>query len=292
MRALRGWDLRIALPIFVLCASLCRGQIGSGTVIILDFAKEKLAIAADSRVTYEDRPPDDSYCKIEVFRNRIVFSEMGAIGFRRGPLDPRPGWFNPDLARRSVREMASLDKDPDSEIKDIASIWANTLAAYWRSAYQTDRAAVERAIAASHNGPITGAVFAEARNGNIHWRFVAVGLFPQMNPEIQAITGEMHDCWPCGEGEKVCAMARPAIPEEFCKQTSPRAKDEAANWTPSPELAASVSRETLHAIRLVDDAIAFDPIKGLGGPVDALELRKDGTIRWVYRKPDCAENEE
>jgi hypothetical protein len=283
------------VPLFLvifLSAGLGHAQIGSGTVVVMDFAKDKMAIAADSRVTYEDRPPADSYCKIEVFHHHIVFSEMGAIGFKRGPQDPRPGWFNPDLARRAVREKSNPGKNADEELMDIASIWANSLAAYWRSAWGTDRVAVERAIANSHNGPITGGVFAEARDGVIHWKFVAVGMFPEMTPPIQAITGEMHDCWPCGDGEKVCAMARPAIPEEFCKQTSERARQEAASWKPSLELAAKVSRETLHAVRLVDDAIAFDPIKGLGGPIDALELRNDGNIQWIYRKASCPANED
>jgi hypothetical protein len=282
---------RLLMFIFF-AASLSKAQVGSGTIVVLDFSKDKLAIAADSRVTFDDRPPEDSFCKIEVFRHRIAFTEMGAIGFRRGPSDPLPGWSNSALARRSVRAEANPNKDPDAEIKDIASIWANTLATYWRSAYQSDRDAVDRVIANSHNGPITGAVFAETRNGAIHWRFVAVNFFPEMNPPIQAITGEMHHCWPCGQGEKVCAMARPAIPEEFCTQNTPRAKDEAAHWTPSPESADKVDREALHAIRLVDLTIAFDPIKGLGGPIDVLELHNDGAINWVTRKQTCPDNED
>jgi hypothetical protein len=282
----------LLLMFIVLVTSLSNAQVGSGTIVVLDFSKDKLAIAADSRVTFDDRPPEDSFCKIEVFRHRIAFTEMGAIGFRRGSSDPLLGWSNSALAHRSVLAEENSSKDPDSEIKDIASVWANTLASYWRSAYQSDRDAVDRVIANSHNAPITAAVFAETRNGAIHWRFVAVSFFPEMNPPIQAITGEMHHCWPCGQGEKVCAMARPAVPEEFCTQTSPRAKDEAAHWTPSAELADKVDREALHAIRLVDLTIGFDPIKGLGGPIDVLELHNDGTVNWVSRKQHCPDNED
>jgi hypothetical protein len=283
---------KIFLTIIVLVTTLSSAQIGHGTIIILDFSKDKMAIAADSRVTFDNGPPNDSFCKIEVFRHRIVFTEMGAIGFKRAALDPSPGWSNRELARRSVKAMADPAKDPDDEIKDIASIWTNTLASNWRSAYQSDPEAVNRVVATLHNGPITGGVFAEARNGSIHWRFVAVAFYPEMNPPIQGVTGEMHHCWPCGKGEKVCAMARPAIPEEYCAQSSARAKDEAANWSPSPELLGKASRETLHAARLVDLTIAFDPIQGLGGKVDALELHNDGTINWIFRKDNCAENED
>jgi hypothetical protein len=283
---------KASLILIFLTVTLSRAQVGSGTIIVLDFAKDKLAIAADSRVSFDDRPPQDTHCKIEVFRHRIVFTNMGAVmRFKRNPLDASRSWDNSELARRAVREMGDPAKDPDTEIKDIASIWASSLAVYWRSVYQSDRELIDKA-AKNAAGIITSAVFAEARNGSIHWRTVAVGIMPDMTPSIQAFTGELHDCWPCGQGEKVCAMARPAIPEEFCTQSSQRAKDEAAQWAPSPELAARISRETLHAIRLVDNTIAFDPIRGLGGNIDALELRNDGTINWVFRKDNCPENED
>jgi len=281
-----------ALLIFVLLVgSVSNPQVGHGTIIILDFAKDKMAIAADSRITFDNGAPDDSFCKIEVFRHRIVFTQMGAIGYKRGSLDPFPGWYNSDLARRAVREMGSADKDPDVEIKDVASTWANTLALYWNRAYRSNRDVV---IQASKPGAglIAGSVFAEARNGAIHWRFVGVGLNPTADPPIQAFTGELHDCWPCGNGEKACAMARPVIPAEFCTQSTQRAQDEAAKWKPSPELLGKVARETLHTVRMVDITVALDPIGGLGGRTDALELYNDGTIKWVFRKDNCAANED
>jgi hypothetical protein len=276
----------------VLASSLCHGQAPHGTIVILDFAKDKMAIAADSRITFNDKPPDDSFCKIRVFRHRILFAQMGSIGYVRGSNDPFPGWYNAPLALRAVREMGSPDKDPDVEIKDVSSIWATSLALYWNRALKTNPDVVYR-TAKPGGDIITGAVFAEARNGSIHWRTVFVGLNPTLNPPaVQAFSGELHDCYPCGEGEKVCAMARPIIPAEFCTQSSARAKDEAAHWNPSPELESWVALETLHAVRLVDLTIAFDPIGNLGGKIDTVELGNDGTIHWVFRKPNCPDNED
>jgi hypothetical protein len=283
--------LKIFLTFIILATSLSAAQSGHGTIIILDFSKDKLAIAADSRITHDDSPPDDSFCKIEVFQHRIVFTQMGSIGYKRGSLDPFPGWYNADVARRSVTAMANPDKDPDVEIKDVASIWATTLAEYWNAAYRSNREGVLQ-ISKAGAGLITASVFAETRKGAIHWRFVGVGWHPTANPPIQAFTGEYQDCWPCGDGEEVCAMARPVVPKEFCTQTSRRAKDEAAQWNPSPDLLGRVSREALHAIRLVDDTIALDPGGGLGGKIDALELHNDGSINWVFRKDTCAANED
>lgn len=280
------------MMLMVLGAGVSRAQIGSGTIVILDATKDKLVIAADSRLTLEDGSQNDSQCKIEVFRHRIAFVQVGSVGYERGPVDPFPSWRNSALADRAAREMGNSAKDPDVEIKDIASIWANSLAAYWNQAYLSSRDAVER-TAKPGGGLITGAVFAEARSGAVHWRFVGVGLNPTLNPpQVQAFTGELHDCWPCGEGERVCALAHPEIPKEFCTQSSPRAREEAAHWKPSLELVRGESRETLHAIRLVDDTIAFDPIGGLGGKVDVLELHNDGSINWVQRKSNCPDNED
>jgi hypothetical protein len=285
--------MKKTLLIFAILASrLAYAQSGHGTIVVLDFAKDKMSIAADSRITFDNRPPDDSFCKIEVFRHRIVFVQMGSIGYVRGSNDPFPGWYNAPLARRAVREMGDPDKDPDVEIKDVSSIWARSLALYWNGAYQTNPDVVIR-TAKPGAGIITGAVFAEARDGAIHWRAVGVGLNPTVDPPtVQAFSGEMHDCWPCGNVEKVCAMARPVVPAEFCAQTTARAKDEIEHWNPSPDLESKVSRETLHAVRLVDLTVAFDPIGNLGGEIDALELHNDGTIDWVFRKPNCPENED
>jgi hypothetical protein len=280
------------LMFVVVSATFSSAQAGHGTIIILDFSKDKLSIAADSRITFDDRPPDDSFCKIEVFRHRIVFTQMGSIGYDPGSADPFPSWRNSELAHRAVREMRSPDKDPDVELRDIASIWASSLALYWNRAYRTSPDAVIR-TAKPGGDLLTGAAFAEARNGLIHWKFVGVGLNPTLNPpQVQAFTANLRDCWPCGEGEKVCAMARPPVAKEFCTQSTERGKDEAAHWHPSPELESKISRETLHAARLVDLTDAFDPIGGLGGKTDALELHNDGTINWVFRKPNCPDNED
>ena len=281
---------KIVLAVLVLTACVSNAQVGHGTVVILDFFKDKLAIAADSRVTYEDRPPQDTVCKIRQYQHRIVFAEIGALGFMPGAHDPFRGWDNVELAYRSVRAQASPEKDPDTELKDIAGIWARTLASYWNTAYRYQPDSVARA-AFWGAGQISSGFFAEIRNGTIHTLHVDVELDKDKSPPMSAFTFKMGDCWPCGDGERVCAMARPLIPKEFCEQTSQRAKDEAAHWTPSPELVAKISRETLHAVRLVDDTIAFDPMIGLGGKVDALELRNDGTINWIFRKPSCPENE-
>ena len=282
---------KIVLAFLVLAGGLSNAQVGHGTVVILDFFKDKLAIAADSRITFNDRPPDDSFCKIRVFRHRIVFAQMGSIGYIRGSNDPFPGWYNAPVAARAVRERGNPDKDPDVEIKDVSSVWATTLALYWNRALKTNPEVVYR-TAKPGGDIITEAVFAEARNGAIHWRAVGVGLNPTLNPPAVQAFSEEHDCSPCGEGEKVCAMARPVIPAEFCTRSTQRAQDEAARWNPSTELESWVSRETLHAVRLVDLTIAFDPIANLGGKIDSVELHNDGTIQWVFRKPGCPQNED
>ncbi|HVI08993.1 MAG TPA: hypothetical protein VND65_11955 [Candidatus Binatia bacterium] len=285
--------LKTCLLFVVLATGLsAAAQAGHGTIVILDFAKDRMAIAADSRITFNDKPPDDSFCKIRVYRHRIVFAQMGSIGYIRGSNDPFPGWYNAPLAARAVREMGNPDKNPDDEIMDISGIWARSIALYWNRALQTNPDVVYR-TAKPGGDIITGAVFAEARNGAVHWRTVFVGLNPTLKPPaVQAFTGELHDCFPCGEGEKVCAMARPVIPTEYCTQSSVRAKDETSHWNPAPELENWVSRETLHAVRLADLTIAFDPVGNLGGKIDTVELHNDGTIQWVFRKPGCPDNED
>jgi hypothetical protein len=38
--------------------------------------------------------------------------------------------------------------------------------------------------------------------------------------------------------------------------------------------------------------IAYDPDGDVGGQIDALALKSDGSIYWRQRKPNCAEKED
>jgi hypothetical protein len=49
-------------------------QIESGTVILIGYSKNKIIVAADSRMADEGKAPSDDKCKITALGNKIVFT--------------------------------------------------------------------------------------------------------------------------------------------------------------------------------------------------------------------------
>jgi hypothetical protein len=65
---------------------------------------------------------------------------------------------------------------------------------------------------------------------------------------------------------------------------------EFSKWTESAAAESkrkNIELRTLYAIRLIELTEVYDSSGSVGGPVDALELLKDGTIVWAQVKPSC-----
>ena len=76
---------------------------------------------------------------------------------------------------------------------------------------------------------------------------------------------------------------------EFAGLSSERAQAEwiatqnqKINW-PSEEA------DVRMAMRLVQLVIKYDTDKDVGGPIDAVELNKGGTVHWIQRKSNCGD---
>jgi len=79
-------------------------QVGTGSIIVFELAKDKFVIAADSRASFSDRPPEDNHCKIAAFKsNGVIFAAGNATGYpNKGLADLMPSWNVVDEARRAV----------------------------------------------------------------------------------------------------------------------------------------------------------------------------------------------
>jgi hypothetical protein len=105
---------KFALAIIALLPFSAFAQVQHGTVIVVNFTKDKVIIAADSRAINSDtrRPPDDCRCKISAFGRKIVFTTSGTAVFVKGSTsDPVEGWDNSQIANCAARESRyDLDK--------------------------------------------------------------------------------------------------------------------------------------------------------------------------------------
>jgi hypothetical protein len=85
-----------------------------------------------------------------------------------------------------------------------------------------------------------------------------------------------------------CAIGETDIAEEFIGLKSERAKKEAQEWKP-PKNSKPQDYDILKTMRLVELTIKYGSAL-VGGPIDAVELDKDGSLRWFANEKNCLTN--
>ncbi len=275
--------MRILSCIFLLVtAYAASAQIGIGTVVIVNFTKDKLIMAADSRASYPngDQPPDDGHCKISAFGHKVVFATTGAaFRFPSHPTDL--AWSNSEIALAAFRST----NHAGNSLSEIADEWGKIVRGNWVELYRRNPSAVSQ-IADPNNGIITAGFFADVEHGEFVTAAVVLTFSSSRSPVLQAQRGTLSDCTIIS-ATRLCAMGATAVFDGFVTGESPWKGDE--NVTTSKD--SAIDLETMRAIRLVDLTAIHEKKNTVGGPIDALEIWKDGSIHWVARKKNCPENQ-
>jgi hypothetical protein len=285
---------KFMLVTVMLAAGAACAQLSRGTVIIFNFSKDKLVVAADSReITINanggESPPNDTYCKLSIFRHKIVFTSVGGAGYiQQGADDPVSGWSNEALARIAV-QTADVSDDAQTRIRRVAERWADLLLPLWNSYYASHPQEVMRTVE-KYKGQVTVGVFSQASNGRIYYQPVAL-VFQSRNlpaPIVPMFASGLRDCWPCGQGDSSVCVGGTGIDitAKVCSQETH------AFFHPSDLVLQSLGRNAALTIKLADLAIAFSGDHGVGGPIDAVELQNDGRLRWIQRKQNCPDNQD
>lgn len=248
-------------------------QTESGTVVVFGYSKEKVIVAADSRVTFGLEGHDDTQCKVAALGNKVIFATGGVAGLP-------DGWTPAAEARRAFEAVApgAWDTGP------IANRWAAGAVKRLKA-----EAAIrpEQLIKHTENNILLIGVFAAAQQddkisvnvrmltysqegGSIYIGFDSVVFGPNVEMDIQG-------------------FGRTEIVDEFVHPVTPRAKREAEQWARESMRFSPDRRDQLRIIRLVDLTLAYHPrSETMHGPIDAVELRRGGQITWIQRKANCA----
>jgi hypothetical protein len=264
--------MKTSLLFFVslfLVVHAAHAQIRTGTIIVFELAKDKFAIAADSRAIFSDRPPEDNHCKIAAFKsNDVIFAAGNATGYpNRGIADFMPSWDVVDEARRAVDAERVIKRTNATDAANgIVSLWENNMLARWTQMMLYHPEDV-RYIAAKNEGHLTHGVFAVARAGSIA---IALTSIVDDNGKLRAERAPVK----CPVGE-ICATGKLEI---FKKYITAGKKF----MVTDPPLS--------RVIKLVELTIAEDKSGTVHGPIDAVELLNDGTIQWRHKKSNCPEN--
>jgi hypothetical protein len=278
--------------VVMLLASAAFAQITSGTIIILNFTKDRLVIAADSRgVNTDTWVPHDNECKIAEVDHRLIFTSVGnARRGRSSGLDRVNGWDNAETTRVAFRSVRLLPTE-EAQTRTIAKAWADTIAAHWQSLYQSEPDKVTRVL--SKNGGLTVGAFAEANKGTIYFRAAQIRFDRSRATAGDPIGPEfierLSDCWDCGEGNRICAMGKHFdVAARFCAQTKSSDKIKVRTQL------KSANRSVKLAVKIAELTVdAYEKTPGdVGGMVDAVTLKNNGSITWNAIKDGCEDSQQ
>jgi hypothetical protein len=257
-------------------------QARHGTIVVLDFAKDQLVMAADSRSVLNEHgtSPDDSECKISIIGNQLIFATAGFSRYQRtDSADQLPSWDNAEEAQKAYVESSGKQN-----VQDMAKGWGDRLAENWKLFYKLrpDRVGT---FGASGNGQITAGIFAEATNGTIEVATSGVRFREHVAPPVVAQTPEPADCWQPCRGDRVCALGDHLdIAAKFCAK-----KKSGVQVDTKLERADDHTRLATKIVELTIDA--YGKSGDVGGAVDVVTLRKDGNIIWNAQKQNCGDRQ-
>jgi len=265
----------------LLHSAFAQNGVGTGTIIIFNSTEDKLIVAADSRLQpFVSSTPDDTYCKVATLGHQIVFTSVGTPG-ASGALN----WTNVDVAS-SLMRSARLN-GLDFRLHDLVVAWGNSIMHSWRAAYLISPATVIAAAERNDGHQITSGIFARTENGKFYWEGAAITFDRSKLEPIDFIVGQLSTCWACGQqgSAKICAAGKVDVAKDFCTERHP-------DVSASRSLTDRIGEEGVLAIRVADFTVTYDHSGEIGGPIDAVELNRDGRIRWLARKDNCPENQD
>lgn len=273
-----------------LIAGLCypaTAQVQHGSVGVVYFTQDKIAVAADSRgiLTRKDgskAPPDDSICKIATFGGKVIFVSTGLErSFDYGPLVP--GWDNISIARNAYIKIASIKGGISGNLADMAKEWSTQVASRFNTM------ALMRPDVFKGMLPQAGA-FTVAHLGGFDARGNLVLFAMTVSPSTSRTSAE-PDTWAVAScpDQNFCALGVVNIVSEFANASSERAKTEVAEWK-APAGSSPRDYDMFKTMRMVELTIRYNQGQDVGGDIDGVQLSHDGSLHWQAQKKNCPEN--
>jgi hypothetical protein len=286
-----GRIMRTAIFLFVLLSYPACAQVSSGTIIVFNFTKDQLAVAADSRginINGDTRLPNDYECKIAVFDHRLVFTSVGNARRAGSPIDTVPSWDNWGVAKVAFRGVKGISL-AQGRLQLTAKSWADTIAANWKPFYHWHPEEFGRLL--SKTGGVTMGFFEEGSEEAIYFKAARIKFDAASPDPIGYEIGDLTDCWPCGQqqGRQICAVGvHLDVAAQFCSQ---RKHGDRIDVHTKLQGASESTRLPVKIVEMTIDA--YEKTAGdVGGNVDAITLFRGGTPIWNSRKANCPENQD
>lgn len=257
---------------FISCNAFAQQE--SGTVVVFQLVDNKFIVAADSRGLVKGIPHDTD-CKISTFRHKVIFANSGNGASVPDSKDIAAGWTPWDTTQeaRTAVSLTNFRKQKTAEalVNTIADAWGARMKHIWEVDYSRHPDVVKQA-AASGQGGLTNGIFAAAMNGTI----AAVGRAITLQDGVVNVSPKnVESCT-----KLPCAMGLVDVVTQYVKGNS------LLGLSPTEKVIKLVDLTSIHE---QPNGTGVAPV---GGPTDALELWKGGSIHWIQRKRNCPKNQD
>lgn len=278
------------LLFLALCAVCCEcsSQVAHGSIGVIYYTPEKIVVAAESRLTSggADLVPTDDGCKIAAVAGKTVFISTGVT--RHLPDRFSAAWDSSDLFRNAYLRVKAVDPRA-SGIAEAATKWGNAVADSINVDARQRPGLLRQFLMML--GP--GSAITLAYVGGLDDENKLVLFFAKATPDVlgQLAEGSAQPVASCPD-HGFCGMGNSRdldIIREFANASSERAKRESAEWTP-PKGALPTDYDALKTMRILEIAVHHHQGNDAGGPIDAVQLDRNGLLHWYARKANCPQD--
>lgn len=186
-------------------------EISSGSIVIFNFTKDEIVVAANSLATHHDTgTPDYSYCKIATLGHQLIFTSVGRA---MATLPGRVLWDNTALAGEAFRS-AKKGVRGEVDLNDVVDLWARSVKSHWVTIDWARIADLSR----TNNGQLTAGVFI---GKGLAYKVVALSYNGVLDPAKYTVANTIDGCWPCGQlnGGMVCGAGHHLdVAAKFCSE--------------------------------------------------------------------------
>ena len=287
------WCACAVIFLAAISSGLAEAQIDFDTVIVVGVSQDRVVVAANAGSAFQG---SHGGCKVAMLGGKVLYGAAGVVA------DTSPAVPNVWTIDAMSTANASFEGAPKRMQACAAA-----------SPCPSDPKSLSENVAQGWVDSMLGSLATASNIGTDDWKLGAgvTGIFAGVGPtgEMEAVvdqivcekpgaqTAEASDkppshCQPHLDFSKKVVppkgrtvwipLGMPDIANEYLRQSSDRAKEEVKEW---PNL-----QEWQIAYRLVDLTLAYSQKKESGGgPIEVVELRRNGTVAWIQNPQHCPE---
>lgn len=247
-------------------------------------------MAAESRLTRGGigGATTDDGCKVSALDGKMVFVSGGLTRHVRDALSP--GWDSNDLIREAYSKVKSENPPVHGKLAEVAKEWSAAVADQLNEAERLQPGLLRQFIITLGGA---GAGFTLGYLGGLDDLGNLSLFFAEVAPNASGTFAESRGgpISACSD-HGFCLLG--GVPDldvgrEFANRSSERARKEAADWKP-PKGTAPKDYDAFKTMRMLELVLQHHTGNESGGPIDVVQLNRDGSVHWYARKANCPEN--